>query len=59
MLLYTLDGTKLAGAWGQDPSAASAAAPGLDLGTGDPPTPLFDAGKTATLSEDKDNDGYV
>ncbi|WP_321418390.1 SdrD B-like domain-containing protein [uncultured Methanomethylovorans sp.] len=59
MLLYTLDGTKLAGAWGQDPSAASAAAPGLDLGTGVPPTPLFDAGKTATLSEDRDNDGYV
>ncbi|MFA0822905.1 MAG: SdrD B-like domain-containing protein, partial [Methanomethylovorans sp.] len=59
MLLYTLDGTKLVGAWGEDPLTASAAAPGIDMGTGIPPLPLFDDGKTASLYEDMDNDGYV
>jgi len=59
MLLYTLDGTKLVGAWGEDPLTASAAAPGVDMGTGIPPLPLFDDGKTASLYEDRDNDGYV
>ncbi|MBY0280140.1 hypothetical protein K2Z84_32810 [Candidatus Binatia bacterium] len=60
MLLYTLTpGVKLAAAWGQDPTTASAAAPGLDVGTGIPPLPLFSAGKNGTLFTDGDGDGYV
>ena len=35
MLVYTLTpGVKLAAAWGQDPTTASAGAPGLDVETG-------------------------
>ena len=60
MLLYTLTtGIKLAAAWGQDPSAASASAPGLDVGTGVPPLPLFSAGKNGTLHTDNDGDGFI
>ncbi|MCX6028636.1 MAG: hypothetical protein NT169_04945 [Chloroflexi bacterium] len=60
MLLYTLaPGVKLAAAWGQDPTTASAAAPGLDVGTGIPPLPLFSAGKNGTLAVDNDGDGFV
>ena len=60
MLVYTLSpGIKLAAAWGQDPSAASGGAPGLDVGTGVPPLPLFSAGKNGTLFTDSDGDGFV
>ncbi|HVP75836.1 MAG TPA: SdrD B-like domain-containing protein, partial [Gaiellaceae bacterium] len=60
MLVYTLTpGVKLAAAWGQDPLTASAAAPGLDVGTGIPPLPLFSAGKNGTLSSDNDGDGFI
>lgn len=60
MLLYTLTpGVKLAAAWGQDPLTASAAAPGLDVGSGIPPLPLFDAGKNGTLYQDNDGDGFI
>jgi len=60
MLLYTLEpNVKLAGAWGQDPLTASAAAPGLDVGNGIPPIPLFDAGKNGTLFQDNDGDGFI
>ncbi|HAB19118.1 MAG TPA: hypothetical protein DCE44_22095, partial [Verrucomicrobiales bacterium] len=60
MLIYTLTpGVKLAAAWGQDPSTASAGAPGLDVGTGVPPLPLFSAGKNGTLEQDNDGDGFV
>ncbi|HAG80643.1 MAG TPA: hypothetical protein DCL61_05615, partial [Cyanobacteria bacterium UBA12227] len=60
MLLYTLTpGVKLAAAWGQDPSAANAGAPGLDVGSGIPPLPEFDAGKNGTLLVDADGDGFV
>jgi len=60
MLVYVLaPGIKLAAAWGQDPSAASAGAPGLDVGTGVPPLPLFSAGKNGTLFTDNDGDGFV
>lgn len=60
MLLYTLTtGVKLAAAWGQDPLTASAAAPGLDVGSGIPPLPLFDAGKNGTLFQDNDGDGFI
>ncbi len=60
MLLYVLDpGIKLAAAWGQDPTTATASAPGLDVGTGVPPLPLFSAGKNGTLFTDNDGDGFV
>ena len=60
MLIYTLtQGVKLAAAWGQDPLTASSGAPGLDVGTGIPPLPAFDAGKNGTLSQDNDGDGFI
>ncbi|WP_287463411.1 hypothetical protein, partial [Accumulibacter sp.] len=60
MLIYTLTpGVTLAAAWGQDPLTASAAAPGLDVGTGLVPLPLFSAGKNGTLSIDNDANGVV
>ncbi|MFO1531861.1 MAG: SdrD B-like domain-containing protein, partial [Kiritimatiellia bacterium] len=60
MLLYTLTtGVKLAAAWGQDPLVASAAAPGLDLGTGIPPLPLFTATKVSAMESDNDADGFL
>ncbi|MCW5558496.1 MAG: DUF11 domain-containing protein, partial [Verrucomicrobiae bacterium] len=60
LLLYTLaTGVKLAVAWGQDPTTASAGAPGLDVGTGVPPQPLFAIGKNGTLDTDNDGDGFV
>jgi uncharacterized repeat protein (TIGR01451 family) len=59
MLLYVCDtsGAKLAVAWGQDPLAASAGEPALDMGTGIPPLPAFAAGKGATVVVDADGDG--
>ncbi|MBO3704992.1 MAG: DUF11 domain-containing protein, partial [Candidatus Accumulibacter sp.] len=60
MLIYTLTpGVTLAAAWGQDPLTASAGAPGLDVGTGLVPLPLFSAGKNGTLSIDNDANGVV
>src|SRR5262249_12887287 len=54
-LVYVLDpGVKLAAAWGQDPLTATAAAPGLDVGSSVPPLPLFAAGKNGTLETDVD-----
>lgn len=48
---------KLAGAWGQDPTRASAAEPGLDLGTTAPPAASFAVGKAVDLFVDQDSDG--
>jgi uncharacterized repeat protein (TIGR01451 family) len=48
---------KLAAAWGQDPTRASASEPGLDLGTTAPPAASFAVGKAADLFADRDNDG--
>ena len=66
MIVYVLPGeggtpltTKLAVAWGQDPSTASGGAPGLDVGAGTPPVPLFEAGKSALLVDDADLDGFI
>lgn len=60
MLVYTLSpSVKLSAAWGQDPLVASAGAPGLDVGTGLPPVPLFDGGKNGTLYQDNDGDGFI
>ncbi|MBC7234950.1 MAG: DUF11 domain-containing protein [Chloroflexi bacterium] len=57
MLLYTIDGVRLAVAWGEDPSTAGTGNPFLDLGTTVPPLPDFAAGKVATLAVDADGDG--
>lgn len=66
MIFYVLPGegttpltTKLAVAWGQDSSTASAGAPGLDVGAGTLPVPLFEAGKSAVLVDDADLDGFT
>ncbi len=60
MLVYVLaERVKLAAAWGQDPATASVASPGLDVGTGVPPFPLFDAGKNGTMDTDVDGDGFL
>ncbi|HPO57015.1 MAG TPA: SdrD B-like domain-containing protein [Ignavibacteriaceae bacterium] len=60
LLVYTLtSGVKLAAAWGQDPTTATQGAPGLDMGTGVPPLPVFDAGKNGTLLNDNDGDGFI
>ena len=60
LLLYTLTpGVTLAAAWGQDPLAATAGSPGLDVGTSIPPMPLFTSGKNATLYDDNNGDGFI
>lgn len=41
LTVYTTDGTVLAGAWGEDPLAAGAGAPFLDMGTVLAPYPDF------------------
>ena len=57
MLVYVLaPNTRLAVAWGQDPTTATAGAPGLDVGTSVPPIPLFQPAKMAALSTDLGDD---
>uniref|UniRef100_UPI0005596DEB DUF7507 domain-containing protein n=1 Tax=Desulfatiglans anilini TaxID=90728 RepID=UPI0005596DEB len=59
-LVYTFEpGVKLAAAWGEDPLEASVSQPGLDMGTGIPPLPLFDVSKSAALETDNDQDGFI
>lgn len=55
MKLYTVDGTLITAAWGQDPSTAGAGNPYLDLGTTVPPFPFPQLIKTA--QEVADGDG--
>lgn len=52
-------GCNLALAWGQDPSRASYAAPGLDVGTSVPPLRLVESSKSLTLKTDVDGDGQL
>ncbi len=59
MLLYTLDGTQIAVAWGQDPSSSNVGNPFLDLGTTVPPLLAFGAGKDVGLVNDVNGDGAV
>ena len=56
--VYTVDGTNLAAAWGQDPTAA-AAGTSLDLGTTVLPLPIAHSWKTSTLITDVDSDSNV
>ena len=59
MLIYTLNGAKIAAAWGEDPANASAGQPGLDLGTGIPPMPEWVMRKSSKLVVDADDDGFM
>ncbi|MDW8267214.1 MAG: hypothetical protein RMJ52_17980, partial [Gemmataceae bacterium] len=59
MRVYTTDGTRLTAAWGEDPTAAAAGNPFLDMGTVVPPLPISYAQKTAILWVDHDNSGTV
>jgi uncharacterized repeat protein (TIGR01451 family) len=60
MLVYVLNvNVKIAAAWAQDPSAATAGQPGLDVSTLIPPLREGDASKGSSLSVDADGDGYV
>jgi uncharacterized repeat protein (TIGR01451 family) len=52
-------GCNLALAWGQDPSVASVAAPGLDVGTSVPPLRLVESTKSLSLKTDADGDGLL
>jgi len=52
-------GCNLALAWGQDPRRASAAAPGLDVGTSVPPLRLMEGTKSMALKTDGDGDGVL
>ena len=59
MLIYTLNGAKIAAAWGEDPANSSPGQPGLDLGTGIPPMPEWVMRKSSKLVEDADDDGFM
>ena len=59
MLIYTLNGAKIAAAWGEDPAQASTGQPGLDLGTGIPPMPEWVMRKSSKLVVDADDDGFM
>ena len=57
--IYTLDGTLITAAWGQDPATASPAAPALDMGTFVIPFPDIDVTKEGVLIFDVDGDGAM
>ena len=55
---YTLDGTRLAAAWGQRPGYTGGA-PALDMGTTILPFPEILMSKSSVLSTDQDGDGLA
>ena len=65
MLVYVIDpNVKLAAAWGESPTTSSGGVtepglPAIDAGTGTPPLPEFESGKSATLVNDTNGDGEV
>ena len=59
MKVYTLDSTRIAVAWGQDPSNASTGAPALDLGTTVVPLLLVAMAKTGSLEGDANGNGAL
>ena len=60
MLVYTLDpAVKIAAAWAQDPTVATAAQPGLDVSTLLPPLREGEGGKKSSVALDADGDGYL
>ncbi|NND32053.1 MAG: DUF11 domain-containing protein, partial [Saprospiraceae bacterium] len=56
--IYTVDGTKIAAAWGQDPSVSVAGNPAFDLGTSISPSLVLESFKKAQLVDD-DMDGLL
>jgi len=55
--IYTLDGTLITGAWGQDPAVAGPAEPFLDMGTTIPNLPVPILTKTVALVTDNGTPG--
>ena len=53
--LYTLDGTDIAAAWGQDPTTAGTGSPFLDMGTVLLPFPLPTVTKSVAITTDVNN----
>ena len=59
MRIYTLDGTKFATVWGQDPSVALTGNPYLDMGAAVFPFPTVPAVKNWSLENDLNTNGVV
>ena len=59
MRYYTLDGTVLMAAWGQDPSRADTGNPYLDMGYAIPAFPTILSKKFASLLMDVNGNGYA
>ena len=57
--VYTVDGTLIAMAWGQDPATASPAAPALDLGTTVVPFVSVAMGKVGDVTGDENGNGAL
>ncbi|MCX6873530.1 MAG: carboxypeptidase regulatory-like domain-containing protein [Verrucomicrobia bacterium] len=57
--IFTTDGTRLASAWGEDPSKAGPGSPYLDLGTTIVPFPQPAMTKTAKLVVDANSNGQI
>ncbi len=59
MRLYTLDGTLITAAWGQDPANSLGGSPFLDLGTTVLPFPIASVEKTSALVVDDNSNGLI
>ena len=59
MSIYTVDGTLIAGAWGEDPATAAAGLPFLDVGTTIPPNPELIVYKRASFQTDANGNGLA
>lgn len=59
MFLYTLDGTLISAAWGQDPATAAPGNPYLDFGTTVPPIRKIFAYKTYEHTADNNSNGLI
>ncbi|MEL7075833.1 MAG: SdrD B-like domain-containing protein, partial [Cyanobacteria bacterium J06582_2] len=59
MQIYTVDGTKITAAWGQDPANAGPGSPYLDMGTTVLPLPVSSAKKEVALVTDNNNNELV
>ena len=57
--IFTTDGVKLAGAWGEDPSKAGPGAPYLDMGITLVPFPQPSVTKTSAIVGDLNSDGFA
>ncbi|MFN8051380.1 MAG: SdrD B-like domain-containing protein [Acidimicrobiales bacterium] len=57
--IYTCDGTKIAGAWGEDPSNAPSGSPGFDAGYAIIPSTSMVVDKTAGVATDANGDGLI